>query len=273
MKIKDLKGNVLLEIKGNTLKGKDFSNKILDYADLREKNLKGANFKNCSLIGADLGCSFLVNCNFNKAKMQNCSLEHSNCFEATFEGANLEGANIAYSSLIRANMFHACLRNTRADFANFAWADLECADVFRLVAPGAHFGSTYLKSANRGNIILDRYTSFIGGECPTEGQFIAWKRLYIEGTNQFFIGKLLIPETAKRVSFSHSAECRCSEAKLLEIQDVYGRTLDIKEGKDERGRKYVVGKTTWVMDFDDWQYGVKEDGIYFHVSRHRAEMY
>jgi len=271
MKIKDIYGKVLFEIKGNTLVGKDLSNKMLDYANFTKQNLEGIDFSNSSLIGADLSNSYLAWSNFEKAILKNCYLRNSCCDRATFDCANMTKVDLSEASMVQASLYYTCLRDANASDVNFAKANLGRADVFHMIAKGAHFGGTNFKNTiNRYELIIDEYTSFIGENDFPEESFIAWTKVYVGKLKEPAIAKLLIPEDAKCVSSSNSAKCRCSKVKVLEIQSLSGYTLKASEGIDRRNILYKVGEFSSVEEFNIWAYNQDGEGIYFYNSRYRA---
>ena len=134
--------------------------------------------------------------------------------------------------------------------------------------------------------------------CPSEGEFIAWKKAiipllddtlenymdHVYGTvfiNYAFtyptpcIIKLLIPEDAKR-SCALSNKCRCDKAKVLDIQDMFGKSLHdtIAYSQFDPTFKYNIGETiTPRKPFDDNPFNECSSGIHFFMSREEAVNY
>ena len=88
-------------------------------------------------------------------------------------------------------------------------------------------------------------TAFLLSQCP-DGAFIGYKKA------SSHIVKLLVPEDAKRSSAT-TLKCRCSKAKVLEIQNLDGSKSDLKAVPSDRDENfiYVVGKEKEVEGFDE----------------------
>lgn len=131
--------------------------------------------------------------------------------------------------------------------------------------------------------------------CPEEGSFIGWKKalicnktndvrmplgLYIRMPLGLYIPvivKLLIPNTAKRSSGT-GRKCRCSEAKVLDIQSVeFGSSVAgmVQEAfsRYDTDFKYKIGETVRVEDFDDNRWNECSTGIHFFITRKEAVDY
>ena len=164
-----------------------------------------------------------------------------NFYKIDFHGANFHDANF-----IGAN-FHD------ADFcgANFCGANF-C---------GANNINEVISFANIANTALCM-------QCPEEGSFIGFKKA--DGG----IVKLRVTESAKRSSAT-THKCRCSEAEVLEIQNMDGtkseRTSVIS--KYDRNFIYSVGTIVSVSDFDDDRWNECARGIHFFLSRQEAVNY
>ena len=105
-------------------------------------------------------------------------------------------------------------------------------------------------------------------QCPVEGSFIDWKKA------NGIIVKLRITESAKRSSAT-SLKCRCSEAKVLDIQNIDGSSAGIKTVSSDRYKdfKYTIGETVKVDDFDEDRWNECSTGIHFFISREAAIQY
>ena len=88
------------------------------------------------------------------------------------------------------------------------------------------------------------------------------------------IVKLLVPEDAKRSSAT-TLKCRCSKAKVLEIQNLDGSKSDLKAVPSDRDENfiYVVGKEKEVEGFDEDRWNECSTGIHFFISREMAVKY
>ena len=110
-------------------------------------------------------------------------------------------------------------------------------------------------------------TAFLLSQCP-DGAFIGYKKA------SSHIVKLLVPEDAKRSSAT-TLKCRCSKAKVLEIQNLDGSKSDLKAVPSDRDENfiYVVGKEKEVEDFDEDRWNECSTGIHFFISREMAVKY
>ena len=172
----------------------------------------------------------------------------ANLSYAKLSGANLSGANLSYADLSYANLSGANLRGADLSYANLSGADLRGAD---------------LSYAN-----ANENTSMFFIQCPTEGSFIAWKK----AGNK--IVKLEICSDAKRCS-STSLKCRCSRAKVLEIQELTGEKSNLKSIASNHDSYfwYNVGEIVEVSDFDENRWNECASGIHFFIDRNMAVAY
>ena len=177
--------------------------------------------------------------------------------ETIFEAIK-QNADLSYANLSSADLSSADLRSADLRYANLSSADLRSANL----------SSAYLRSANLRKIIHDEGTSFLLSQCPSEGAFIGWKKA------NGCIVKLMITETAKRSSAT-TLKCRCSEAKVLEIQDMDGNKLELSEIASDKDSTFVykVGEIVRVDDFDDNRWNECSAGIHFFIARESAVQY
>ncbi len=177
-----------------------------------------------------------------EANLREADLCEANLYGADLRGANLYGANLREADLRGANLYGADLREADLCGANLYGADLREAD------------------HNEG-------TAFLLSQCP-DGAFIGYKKA------SSHIVKLLVPEDAKRSSAT-TLKCRCSKAKVLEIQNLDGSKSDLKAVPSDRDENfiYVVGKEKEVEDFDEDRWNECSTGIHFFISREMAVKY
>ena len=142
--------------------------------------------------------------------------------------------------------------------ADLRYADLSSADL----------SYANLRSANLSEINHNEGTGFLLSQCPTEGTFIAWKKA------GEYIVKLRVTENAKRSSAT-TLKCRCSEAEVLDIQDLEGNSVKIKEVKSNQDSSFVyrVGEIVKVDDFDENRFNECSKGIHFFIARESAVQY
>ena len=158
--------------------------------------------------------------------------------DADLSGADLSGANLSDANLSNANLSGANLSD-----ANLSDANLSCA-------------------------YYNESTSFLLSQCPSEGSFVGWKKTH------GLIIKLLITETAKRSSAT-SLKCRCSEAKVLEIQNIDGSLSDVKEVYSNYDLSFIYrsGEIVNVDNFNEDRWNECSTGIHFFISREMAVKY
>lgn len=168
-------------------------------------------------------------------------------------GANLRDADLSGAYLYGADLSYANLR-----FANLRDADLS----------GANLCGANLRGANLSNVKADNITAMFFPQCP-DGEFVGYKKAGGK------IVKLLIPEDAKRSSAT-TLKCRCSKAKVLEIQEIDGSPSEVKKevrSDYDNGFIYRLGETVCVEDFDDDRWHECSTGIHFFISREAAVSY
>ena len=126
-----------------------------------------------------------------------------------------------------------------------------------------------LSGANLSDIRFNENTAFITMQCPTEGSFIAWKKVAGD-----MIVKLRVTETAKRSSAT-TLKCRCSEAEVLDIQDADGNSLDASVVSSSHDSSFVYrkGETVKVENFDEDRWNECSTGIHFFIDRTMAVRY
>ena len=125
-----------------------------------------------------------------------------------------------------------------------------------------------LRNADLSSANFNENTAMFLLACPKEGSFIAWKK----ASNK--IVKLLVTENAKRSSAT-SLKCRCSEAKVLEIQELDRTTCDLLEIKSSYDSSFIykLSETISVDDFDEDRWNECSTGIHFFLSRELAVKY
>ena len=183
----------------------------------------------------------------NKVSLRGADLSGANLFGADLSGANLFGADLSV-----ANLFGADLSGANLSDANLRSADLSGAN---------------LSDANLSNVKTNSTTAMFLPQCP-DGAFIGYKKAGGK------IVKLLIPADVKRSSAT-TLKCRCSKAKVLEIQEIDGSPAGAKEVRSNYDKDFVyrVGETVCVEDFDDNRWNECSTGIHFFISRDAAVSY
>ena len=181
-----------------------------------------------------------VGANLSRSNLREVDLSEAYLSEADLTGADLSGANLRGANLTGAN-----LSGTYLSGANLSWA--------------------YLLGANLSGAFYNEVTSFLLSQCPSEGSFIAWKKA------RGYIVKLKVTENAKRSSAT-TLKCRCSEAEVLDIQDLDGNSVDIKEVSSNYDNSFVykIGEIVKVDDFDENRFNECSTGIHFFIAREMA---
>ena len=154
-------------------------------------------------------------------------------------------------------------RKEGGERANLIGADLSGADLI-----GANLSRANLSRANLIGAKIEEAIKikFYPSICPEEGDFIGWKKAY------GLIVKLLI--TGERSS-AYSRKCRCSEAKVLAIENKDGSKSEKTEVSSDRIPSFVyrVGETVSVPDFDEDRWEECSRGIHFFITRREAVEY
>ena len=193
----------------------------------------GANLRSANLSGADLRNANLRNANLRNANLSGVDLRSADLSGVDLSGANLSGANLSGANLRSANLSGADLRN-----------------------------------ANLSGVDFNENTGFLLGQCPEEGEFIAWNKA------RGLIVKLKILETSKRSSTT-SLKCRCSEALCLGIQNADGTDARVTSVASDKDGSFIyeVGKVNTVEDFNEDRFNGYSTGIHFFISREMAVKY
>lgn len=219
----------------------------LTYADL-----SGVKLSCLNLLKIDLSFT-----NFSWATIEDCNLT----------GIDLTNANLSHISLYHVSLFDCNLSNTKLINAGLWSTDLKNINLTDANLNGVDLTTVYLKNVNFTN------AKGINDQCPKEGSFIGWKKCI--GDNKIpYIVKLEIPVDAKRSS-STTNRCRCSKAKVLEIQNLDGTIADIEEVYSVFYNKITYKVEEIVQsDWFDKRFWVEcSNGIHFFMNRVDAVKY
>ena len=238
------------------LRGVDLGNADLRLADLRGAKLKGANLKGANIRWADLSGADLTLANLKGIDLRMADLSDAKIDNANLKNADLMNANLSCARLRWANLTGANLTSANLIGAELRWTDLKGADLKGADLKGAHL------------IEAKNIPDGLPMACPTEGSFIAWKKVECH-----YLVKLEIPEDAKRSSAT-SKKCRCDKAKVLEIIDMNtGENIDEVVNTNYTLCTYTVGEMVYPDWFDDNRWRECSNGIHFFVDREDAENY
>ena len=185
------------------------------------------------------------NVKLNRANLANADLANANLRGANLANANLRGANLKGAELAGAN-----LHRTNLNEANLTGANLA----------GANLNAAHLNGAK--NI------PFIPLACPSEGAFVAWKKVEWK-----YLVKLQIPEDARRSSAT-TRKCRCDKAMVLEITSLDGEE-HYNEVVNYNYKKtiYKVGEIVYPDSFDENRWNECSNGIHFFINKEDAINY
>ena len=252
--VKDIWGKVLFSYdeKVTTLKEEIAKHKHLRFADLFGADLSGADLSNADLTWA----------NIKWADLKGANLSGANLIEASLFSTDLTGASLSYAVLRRAKLYYSTLCNVSLNYANLSDARLNYTNLSDADLSGANLSYADLSDAKN---VPD--TDFPMA-CPSEGSFIAWKKV-----NDCYLIKLEIPEDAKRSSAT-SKKCRCDKAKVLEIKGMYsGENIDEVVNMDYAPCTYTVGEMVYPDWFDNNRWNECSHGIHFFIDRDDAVNY
>jgi uncharacterized protein YjbI with pentapeptide repeats len=233
------------DLRGSNLSCSDLRGSNLSGSDLSGSDLRGSDLRGSDLSGSDLSNSNLRNSNLRNSNLRGSDLRGSNLSCSDLRGSDLRGSDLSGSDLRNSNLRNSNLRGSDLSNSNLRGSDLSGSDLS---------GSNFSES-----------TPFLLSQCPSEGSFIAWKK-----ANGLII-KLKVTENSKRSSAT-TLKCRCSEAEVLEIQNIDGSICDIKSISSNYISSFIyeVGKIVSVPDFDEDRFNECSAGIHFFISREMA---
>lgn len=241
--MKQSKLNEMIRLHGLWLKGDRRGKRAnLENADLSNLCLKDANLRSANLTSV-----FCYRTNFVDADLRGANLQGGEFNYCTFEGANLAGANCQ------------CLKVCVCDFLNANFKNTNFSNTFFIDSP---VPKSALANSQRVHMMSERYA------CPNTGTFIGYKK-----ARRNRIVMLEIPATAKRSS-AHGPKCRCSEATVLDIQNIWG-TRHYKTARSIWDPKFIykVGETVYAHEFNEDRWRECAPGIHFFMDRAEACKY
>lgn len=276
-------GGIRFEAQGEDLSELDFSGVNLAKADLRETNLRGADCRKCNLTEADLSGAVLEDAMLNyviasKANLTFVDFHKASLVCARMDDSDLRDARLTKTDASFSNFDGADLRGvsifeSKLDYARFIYANLEMSTMVDcsceyIALQGANLSRAAIANCKFVNCTCDASTAFFTLQCPEEGAFIAWKRC------SDWIVKLQVTERAKRSSAT-SRKCRCSEALVLDIQNLDGTTSNLNSVCSDYDSSFVyrVGKIVRVDNFNENRWSECTAGIHFFITREEAVNY
>ena len=190
---------------------------------------------------------------YTKTELKNILAKHEKWLRDEPDGvrAYLSGANLSRADLSGANLSGAYLSGANLSYANLSRADLSGADL------------------SGAKVEIELLNKFFPLCCPDSGSFIGWKKCRGNA-----IVKLEICEDAKRSS-AYGRKCRCSAAKVLEIQTEDGARSESDAALSWHDSSFVyrVGEIVSVPDFDEDRRNECSTGIHFFITRQEAVDY
>ena len=192
-----------------------------------------------------------------------------NSFSKTLEKAVNEKVDLSFANLTNLILKHLDLSNANLTSANFAGSLL-----YRINFTNANLEkSIFSFNSTLIQVNLDNAKG-LNDQCPKKGSFIGWKKCYSNKSNKAYIVKLEIPKHAKRCSAT-TEKCRCSKAKVLEIQNIDGAISNITEVYSLFYNKfsYKLGEIIYSESFDDRYWVECSHGIHFFMNREDAVNY
>lgn len=227
--------------------------------NLRDLDLKGVDWKCADLKNADLENSNLSYANLSHANLTGACLNSTLLCHTNLSYADFKRADLKWASLIYAHLKGCCFKNAVLYNTKFIGSDLR----------GADFTGCDTRSITLTHAITDGAIGLPGLACPENGSFIGWKKCFGD-----LIVKLEVPSDAKRSS-ALGKKCRCSKAKVLEIQYLNGEKAltNIAYSSFDRLFIYKIGEIVEVPDFDDIRWNECSTGIHFFMDRADAVDY
>lgn len=220
-------------------------------------------------------------CHFYETEFDNCSFKNVIFVDCTFDSVRIDRDTNFHDTLFKLCNFgytqflsSTSLSNVAFQRCNFDQTKFIDMDLF----------NTEIRwevcSFNKMDFSEARTVPNIPLACPEKGKFIAYKKALLKRSTDHdpYVGvivKLEIPEDALRSS-STSHKCRCSKAKVLEIQAITGTVLDdstIAESDFNSEFSYEKGQIVSVPDFDQNRWNECTHGIHFFMSREEAVKY
>ena len=202
-----------------------------------------------------------------------------NTNQNTLKQALKQGINLSYADLSNYDLFNVDMSNTNLIGVKLIDSDLCYTDL-----RGADLTDADLSYANINSNTKISHEQLINAKgindkCPKEGSFIAWKKCFLlnedgDDVDEEFIVKLEIPADAKRSSATTN-KCRCSKAKVLEIQYLDGTPINLTCVYSYFNINFIykVGEIVESDSFDDRFWLECSNGIHFFMNREDAVNY
>lgn len=223
-------------------------------------------------------------CVIRRGDFEQADLRHANFDGATLYGPNFHLANLTWTTFRYCTITTANFRGAMLWCTNFNGSSLKYADFTHSYLGGASFNNSLLTNASFKNAATEGVfglhnavnVPFIPMACPDEGSFVGWKKGVLADGSDCII-KLRITENAERSS-AGGRKCRCSEAEVLDIQNLDGESLPpdcFAMSRVTPAFIYKVGNTVKPEngEFDDNRWNECACGIHFFINRQEAVEY
>ena len=197
----------------------------------------------------------------------------NNTLVHTITEAIKQGVSLSYADFHNNILNCIDFANSDLSYTNFSNCELIDSVLTNATLTGADFTKVYLSYTD---ISYKQLTDIkgINDQCPKEGSFIGWKKCKFINRNYPYIVKLEIPTDAKRSSGTTN-KCRCSHAKVLEIQNIDGTKADVTRVFSiyDEFFYYQIGEMIYSDSFDDNFWKECSYGIHFFMNREDAVNY
>ena len=225
-------------------------------------NLNRSDFSHSNLIDVDFSNSYLKHSTLKNIGMSNSILKYINMNNSDLSNSHITNCDFRSSFLTNAN-----ISNSDLSYSDFYNADLYKADLQNCSLGSVNFYSANLFNTNLNGAKTDSRTDHFYSKCPTEGSFIGFKKA------GDCIIKLKITEDAKR-SNATTNKCRCSKAKVLNIENIIsGEKIQEIQSDFDIDFIYKVGEIVEEKSFDNNRWVECSSGIHFFITKDEAINY
>ena len=262
-----------------TIEIKRWDNDEVIYSHACENNTIGETVEDAVKNGIDLSYAYLSHADLKIIDLSNAKLSYANLSNANLYFVNLIGVDLSYADLNNANLYNSNLYKAYLINANLTYTNLCQANLSYANLTNANIRSSILSSildTTECKLTNADLTNIKGlnDQCPKEGSFIGWKKCIDNNNKIRYIVKLEIPADAKRSSATTN-KCRCSKAKVLEIQNIDGTKADVARVFSDYDEffYYQIGEIIYPNSFDNRYWVECSHGIHFFMNREDAVNY
>lgn len=230
---------------------------------LKDVSINECIIKDCSLIEAIFDNILMYDCIFLNAYCSGICITNSDIIHCQIIYSHFSDSTFYHNDIKRC-LFYGCNSSQSATWSACDFSRTKFIDTFMP------------KSCISKNIRL-----FLPQACPSEGEFIGWKKAIVLTKNDELlyekkevIVKLLIPAEAARSSAT-GYKCRCNKALVLDIETLDGQSAMVSTACSWRHIDFIYEIDKWVEvpDFDKDRFVECAPGIHFFVDRDAAVAY